>query len=140
MLTLQLYQFLHEEAVEIVRWLGDSRIRHDTVLVRPTLEQPHVHVDDLVVQPAAGDQAANMHAQQPNFALGSTGRAIEDHSQSHLPVVKFFLVSWVNTAIHRIPDPTNARGFCRAISLATALCRTVSFWVEPLDFTFINAT
>ena len=45
-----------------------------------------------------------MHAQQPNFALGSTGRAIEDHLQSHLPVVKFFLVSWVNTAIHRIPD------------------------------------
>ena len=61
-LTLQLYQFLHEEAVEIVRWLGGSRIRHDTVLVRPTMEQPHVHIDDLVVQPAAGDQAANMLA------------------------------------------------------------------------------
>ena len=54
-LTLQQNQFLHEEAVEIVRWLGGSRIRHNTVLVRPTLEQPHVHVDDLVVQPAAGD-------------------------------------------------------------------------------------
>ena len=105
-LVLELNQFLHEVAVEIVRWLSTFSIRshHNGPLVTPALQDPHIHVDDLVGQPAVRDEAANMLAKQGDFALVGTNRAVEDHPFSDASVMNFVLVTWVNATIHRIPE------------------------------------